>query len=234
MIGEELPPISGYNAIGDIHLVINSPEVVQEAFTTLGKYFTKDEFFKNTLYGWTLYEVDPMIGMQTADPMCRKRRNAVTGGFFKGKIPQIIEMTKEIVYEHIRENKDKKDIDMFMFLVELQTRIIIDLCTGKGMSTRRVEYEEEDGTIRDYPIGVVFEKIFQDWFKRWFMPHGFFIPALLAFHITAHDKRYARNGKRARDGIMKMITDRREQGASFEGGDDNLLSVLMKDDLYKG
>jgi hypothetical protein len=103
----------------------------------------------------------------------------------------------------------KNVVDLAEFTREMQGFIIISCSVGSEYSKQKVEFELDDGRIKQLSISDHLQKTTKATIGRLTSPHVVMFPKLLKTLITRSDKIYGRNVERLRSTIRKFINERR-------------------------
>jgi cytochrome P450 len=144
----------------------------------------------------------------------------------------IIQITKQVTLDYLREIKDLSEIDLYKFTTELQGRIIVNIAVGPGQASTTIPYENEDGSFTALTVPHCINRVTDSSVKRLMQPHVFLFRSFLTLNVTPLDRLVKRNALRVRAALRKFMEDRRSGKNKSADGDD-LLSILLTNDYYK-
>ena len=71
----------------------------------------------------------------TEEPTYHARRKTLATAFFKSKLPTLIEIIKEVTMRHLNDTDKDTEVNIPVFTMELQGRIIVNIGLGRGLSS---------------------------------------------------------------------------------------------------
>ena len=78
----------------------------------------------------------------------------------------IIQITKQVTLDYLKELKNEAKIDLYKFTTELQGRIIVNIAVGPGQADTMIPYENEDGTMIELTVPNCVNRVTDDSVKR--------------------------------------------------------------------
>jgi cytochrome P450 len=95
-----------------------------------------------------------------------------------------------------------------------------------------LDYETAQG-VKKLPLAEYLDKLIIDTVHRMFAPHNLIFPLFIWTTYMPQDFRYKRNIQRFRDELQRMIDERRS-GQQSSLLKDDLLSILISEEFFKG
>jgi len=172
----------------------------------LNKFHSKHEDTKAT---FSLSMPKAIFWQATEEPTYHARRKTLSQAFFKSKLPSLIEIIKEVTMRHLRDTDKATEINLPMFTMELQGRIIINIGLGRGLSNIEIPHEDESGEIKNISFILYMQTMLEDATKRELQLLYFLDGHFKWYAMTALDRRIARNNVRARKVLYKIVADRK-------------------------
>lgn len=141
---------------------------------------------------------------------------------------------KEVTLKEIKSVQDsgEKVIDINLMTINLQASIIINVAVGTGYSSKKVDWEDDNGVITQKSLSEVLVKLISQTIERNQIPINMLIPELIRYNISPWDRRYLRNVNRLRAVLQSMIDGRRSGQKESYLGDADLLSIMLSSDLF--
>jgi len=142
LFGEKLPASMCILGGGRVWNFVYCPKVVQQIY--MRKELTKPW---ESRAKWHPLVKNAIFIQATEDEDYHSKRKALSAAFFKSKLQRMTVIIKEVIFRHMRETKDLDIVDLVTFTTDLQSRIIMNITLGRGVSQLTVDWEQEDGTI---------------------------------------------------------------------------------------
>jgi len=117
--------------------------------------------------------------------------------------------------------------------IKLQSKIIINVTVGTAYADCKIEYENKDGGRQMMDLAEFLDQLIIDTVHRMFAPHNILFPNFIWATYMPQDWRYARNVKKFRTEISRIIQERRS-GKTQSYDQEDLVSILTTNDFFAG
>lgn len=188
-----------------VALTISSVDMLNEIYTS--PQVTK-HFMGNYLY-WPVMP-GSIVTQATEHPQYSDKRKALAAAFFKQKLIAMTEIIKDVTLKEIRllQKYDLSKYSLATMTLNLQGKIIINCAVGKEYADVELDWEGEQGTEKMSVI-IFLERLFSVATFRLFDVTAILFPLLIWTTFTPKDLRFARNVKKMRAQVQKIIDERR-------------------------
>lgn len=211
--------------------------MLDDLYVKKNPYYSKHEIERQS--GQPLLGGDNIVTMETENPLYPAKRKALSQAFFKNKVQQMTRTIKEITLDQIQKYQDRienkeDEFNLVYFMLELQSRIIVNTLVGKGESDKVLPYETATGTD-NIPLCHFFSKSVEAATERFeSCPQIIMFPSTAEWEFPAMNARFVRNSRRMREHIKKLINDRKAGiSKSYHEGQTDLLDIIIEEELYK-
>ena len=130
-------------------------------YTTNNKYFDKHPIVRDT----TLRLLGRSILFADTDPEWKKRRQAFTPAFYKGKLIKMVDIAKESVrtthkrWKRINDEQPDKPFAIMDEISMMSSRILLNCALGEDISERLIPYHHK-GKVEQKMISWVMLQTF--------------------------------------------------------------------------
>jgi cytochrome P450 len=188
---------------------VMDPKIVQAMCTTHNMQFDKHPLVLNLVN--RLLGGGILFSQTTAN--WKKRRNAISPAFYKGKLIGLIELAKGVVEETVTRWKSlskagRTRIDFMDEIGMMHVKILLKCALGYDVAETEMDFEEH-GKLGKATVAHALRTTFHDCINRMSDPHIVIFPFLADFYLTPAECALRRNCERLRDLILKMVHKRR-------------------------
>jgi cytochrome P450 len=184
---------------------VMDPKIVQAMCTTHNLQFDKHPLVLNLV--WRLLGGGILFSQTTTD--WKKRRNAISPAFYKGKLVGLVDLAKGVVAETVQRwkqlcEKGRTRIDFMDEVSMMHVKILLKCALGKDISERMMDYEEH-GKMCKVTVAHALRNTFHECINRMADPHVVIFPFISDFYITPHERAVRRNCERLRAFILNIV-----------------------------
>jgi len=182
---------------GRYALSINSCDYLEDIYVKQNSAHTKPEIMRKV---WSQFAPNNILNQDSDHPDFGSKRKVLASSFFKSKLVALTQCVKEITLKEIKILQDENlpVIDVYQFILDLQTNIIINASVGQLASHRLVDFEKEDGSIEKISIANAITRALGWIIRRLSIPINVFFPYFLRNPILPRDRRESRNAQHLR------------------------------------
>jgi len=149
-----------------IIVYINSVDFLDDIYVKKNAYYTKDQWLDDLAADRTPDHSKTLSSLHTQSVEFPKRRKVIAQAFFKSKIAGLAKTIARVTLGELAQLKNDEIVDLPVFTQNLYSKISITFLVGRKNSTKTIQWEMDDGRMKEINICHGVQKCMQYYFSE--------------------------------------------------------------------